>query len=268
MFVRTIENVIKRKMHTGKAIVIIGARQVGKTTLVKKILKNKRYLLLDGDDPSIRKLLKNPNTEDLRSILGDYKIVFIDEAQRIENIGLTSKIITDHFKNIQLIISGSSSFDIGNKLNEPLTGRKWGYELFPISWEEFEEKVGYLKSEQQLEKRLIYGFYPDVINNPGEEKEILKNLANSYLYKDILALTPIRKSETLDNLLLALALQVGNEVNYNELARTVGINKITVQKYIDILEKAYIIFRLKSFSRNLRNEIKKIEKFTFMITVS
>ncbi len=196
-------------------------------------------------------------------ILGRNNIIFLDEAQRINNIGLTLKIIIDQFKDVQLFVSGSSSFDLKTQINEPLTGRKWEYELFPISWEEFEEKEGYLKSMQQLESRLIFGFYPEVLNNKGSEREILKNLVGSYLYRDILAFSDIKKPDILDDLLLALALQVGNEVNYNELSLMIGINKNTVKKYIDILEKGYIIFRLRSFSRNLRNEIKRSRKIYF-----
>lgn len=263
MYSRELENSIKNKIGTGKAIIIVGARQVGKTTLVKHLLKDQEYLFFDADDPTIRQLLSNPNTEQIRTFLGNYNTVFVDEAQRIEGIGLTLKIITDQFKDVQLIVSGSSSFDLGNKLNEPLTGRKWEYELFPISWEEFEKKEGFIKAEQQIENRIIYGFYPEVLNNQGKEREILKNLTSSYLYRDILAFSEIRKPEILDNLLLALSLQVGSEVNYNELAQTIGVNKITIQKYIDILEKGYIVFRLYSFSRNIRNEIKRNRKIYF-----
>ncbi|MEA2106067.1 MAG: ATP-binding protein [Bacteroidota bacterium] len=263
MYSRELENSIKNKIGTGKAIIIVGARQVGKTTLVKHLLKDQEYLFFDADDPTIRQLLSNPNTEQIRTFLGNYKTVFVDEAQRIEGIGLTLKIITDQFKDVQLIVSGSSSFDLGNKFNEPLTGRKWEYELFPVSWEEFEKKEGFIKAEQQIENRIIYGFYPEVLNNQGKEREVLKNLTSSYLYRDILAFSEIRKPEILDNLLLALSLQVGSEVNYNELAQTIGVNKITIQKYIDILEKGYIVFRLHSFSRNIRNEIKRNRKIYF-----
>ncbi len=263
MYQRTVENSIKDNIGSGKAIVVVGARQVGKTTLIKKILKGQEYLFLDADDPSIRQSLLSPNTEEIRTILGEHKIVFIDEAQRIDGVGLTLKIITDQFKEVQLFVSGSSSFDLGNKINEPLTGRKWEYELFPISWEEFEKKEGFVKSEQQIENRLLFGFYPEVLNNKGKERTTLKNLVSSYLYRDILAFSEIRKPEVLDNLLLALALQVGSEVNYNELAGTIGVNKITIQKYINILEKGYIIFKLNSFSRNLRNEIKRNRKIYF-----
>ena len=140
MYQRLLENTVKEKIGSGKAIIIVGARQVGKTTLIKKLLQGKEYLFLDADDPTIRQLLSRPNTEQIKTFLGGYETVFVDEAQRIEGIGLTLKIITDQFKNVQLFVSGSSSFDLGNKLNEPLTGRKWEYELFPISWEEFEKK--------------------------------------------------------------------------------------------------------------------------------
>ena len=263
MYKRILEDIVKENVGSGKAIIIVGAHQVGKTTLIKNLLKGQKYLFLDADDPSVRQMLSSPNTEEIRTILGNYKIVFIDEAQRINGIGLTLKIITDQFKKVQLFVSGSSSFDLGNKLNEPLTGRKWEYELFPIAWEEFENKEGFIKSVQQFENRLIYGLYPEVLNNKGKEKIVLKNLASSYLYRDILSFSEIRKPEILDNLLLALALQVGSEVNYNELAQTIGVNKITIQKYIDILEKGYIVFRLNSFSRNLRNEIKRNRKIYF-----
>lgn len=263
MFSRNLEKIIKEKINSGKAIVLIGARQVGKTTLIKTVLKEIDYLFLDADDPTTRNLLSNPNTEQIRTIIADNKYIFLDEAQRIKGIGITLKIITDQFKDVQVFVSGSSSVDLGNELNEPLTGRKWEYELFPISWEEYEKKIGFIKSEQQIENRLLYGFYPEVINNQGKEREILKNLVNSYLYRDILAFSEIRKPEVLEKLLQALALQMGSEVNYNELSQIVGINKITVQKYIEILEKGYIIFRLNSFSRNIRNEIKQNRKIYF-----
>jgi len=263
MYVRYLKERITKRIDSGKAIVVVGPRQVGKTTLIQSILESKDYLLLDGDDPKTRTLLTEPNTEQIRSIIGKYKYVFIDEAQRIKGIGLTMKIITDRFKHVQLFASGSSSFDLSNKLNEPLTGRKWEYQLFPISWEEYENHHGYLHTEQNIENRLLYGFYPDVLNNVGDEISILRNLVNSYLYKDILSFADIRKPEILDKLVQALALQTGSEVNYSELAQIVSVDKNTVSKYIDILEKGYIIFKLSSFSRNVRNEIKTNKKIYF-----
>ncbi len=263
MYKRYLEQEIKKRVGSGKAIILLGPRQVGKTTLIEKILKNKDYLLLDGDDPQIKRILTEPNTEQIRSIIGKHKFVFIDEAQRIKGIGLTMKIITDRIKGIQLFASGSSSFDLSNSLNEPLTGRKWEYRLFPVSWEEYENHHGYLYSEQQLENRLLFGFYPDVLNNPGDEIPVLKNLVSSYLYKDILSFSNIQKPEVLDKLVQALALQVGSEVNYSELAQTVNSDKNTVSKYIEILQKGFIVFKVGSFSRNLRNEIKMNKKIYF-----
>ena len=263
MYHRCISKVILDKIGKGKVIILTGARQVGKTTLLNTILNDLKYLFLDGDDPTVRSILTYPNTEQLRSLIGDYKLVFIDEAQRIDGIGLTVKILFDQFKDIQIVVSGSSSFELSNELNEPLTGRKWEFNLYPISWEEFEKYHGFLVSEQQLENRLLYGFYPDVLNNPGQERDILKNLVNSYLYRDILAYSDIRKPEILEKLVQALALQIGNEVSYNELSQIVGVDKSTISKYIDLLQKGFVLFKLSSFSRNIRNEIKTNKKIYF-----
>ncbi len=262
-FIRKCQSQIENKLGNGKAIVLVGPRQVGKTSLIRKILENKDFLFLNGDDPTVRQLLNSPNTIELQNIIGEKKTIFIDEAQRIENIGLTSKIITDQFKDVQLLLSGSSAFDLNNQINEPLTGRKWEFELFPISWNEMENTVGYLEAKQQLNIRLIYGMYPEVLTSIGSEKEVLKELVSSYLYKDILALSGIRKAEVLDKLLRVLAFQIGNEVSYNELSQLVGIDKNTVSNYIDMLGKAYVVFKLPSFSKNLRNEIKTNHKIYF-----
>lgn len=218
---------------------------------------------MDGDDQSVSEIICPANSQELRNIIGNYKYVFIDEVQRIANIGLKLKIIVDQIKDVQVIVSGSSAFDINNATQESLTGRKFEYNLFPISWGEFENNVGYLKAQQQLELRMLYGMYPDVINNFGEEYEILKNLVSSYLYKDILALASIRKSEYLEKVVQALAFQVGNEVSYNEIAQLVGIDKNTVSTYIDLLEKSFVVFKVISFSKNLRNEIKANKKIYF-----
>ena len=189
MIVRQLEKVIKTRLGTGKAIIIIGPRQTGKTTLLNKIAQEQGdFLLLDGDDLMVKSQLESANTEILLQIIGKNKIVFVDEAQRIKNIGLVLKIMIDQIKPEQLLVSGSSSLELANEINEPLTGRKWEYMLYPISWQELEEDRGYLAALKQLEQRLIYGFYPEIINNPGEEQIRLKQLTSSYLYKDLLAL--------------------------------------------------------------------------------
>lgn len=263
MINRILQKSISKKLHKGKTILLIGPRQVGKTTLIQNILEKKDFLFLDGDDPLHRTQLTNPSTQTLKMIFGKAEIVFIDEAQRIENIGITLKIIHDQFKNIQLIVSGSSAFELRNELNEPLTGRKWEYHLYPISYEEYENTYGYLNALSDLENRLVYGFYPDVLNNKGEERQILNELTESYLYKDILALGNIKKPEMLEKVLKALAFQMGSEISYNEIAQLVGIDKNTVANYIRLLELSYVIYPLYSFSRNLRNEIKTNHKIYF-----
>lgn len=219
----TLEGSIKSKLGKGKAILVIGPRQVGKTTLIREILQEKAYLLLDGDIPLVRESLREPSLESLKSLLGNRQFVFIDEVQRIQNIGLTLKIIVDNFEGIQLMVSGSSAFGSNESINQPPTGRKWEYQLFPISWQELEGNEGHLSALQQLENPLIFGSYPEVVNNPGDEIELLIELTGSYLNKNILALGGIRKPEILEKILWALAFQVGSEVSYNELSQLVGI---------------------------------------------
>jgi uncharacterized protein len=263
MYPRFLHQRIEKQMNRGKAIVVMGPRQVGKTTLIESLLATRNYLLLSGDDPLTRSILTEPNTAQIKSIVGKYPYIFIDEAQRIPGIGLTMKIITDRFKDVQLLVSGSSSFDLSASINEPLTGRKWEYLLYPVSWEEYEQHHGYLEAERNLENRLNFGFYPDVLNHVGDEIEVLRNLVSSYLYRDILAYADIRKPEVLDKLVLALSLQVGSEVNYNELAQICNVDKNTISKYIEILEKGFVVFKLGSYSRNIRNEIKTSKKIYF-----
>jgi predicted AAA+ superfamily ATPase len=263
MINRVINELIEKRLNRGKAIVLLGPRQVGKTTLINEFLKQREFLFLNGDDADHRELLENAGTTKLKSVIGDHKFIFIDEAQRIKGVGIIAKLIIDHFKDVQLFISGSSALEINDRMQEPLTGRKFEYFLFPISWEELERHVGYLESNAQLEERLIYGMYPDVINQRHDAREVLKQLTSSYLYKDILSITGIKKPDLLDKLLKALALQLGSEVSYNELSRLLEVDKLTISKYIDLLEKLFIIFRLNSFSRNQRNEIKHNRKIYF-----
>jgi predicted AAA+ superfamily ATPase len=263
MILRTLLDVLRHRMFQGKAIVLIGPRQVGKTTLIQTLLEGKDHLFLDGDDSDVRTLLDGVGLSRLKAIIGNHSLVFVDEAQRIENVGLMAKMVTDQMKQVQLILSGSSALDLKNATQESLTGRKFEYHLFPIGWQEFENHVGFVEASAQLEERLIYGMYPDVINHRENAREILKQLTSSYLYKDVLALTGIKKPDLLEKLLRALAFQVGSEVSYNELANLLEVDKATISKYIDLLEKSFIVFRLNSYNSNQRNEIKNSRKIYF-----
>ncbi|GAB3926979.1 ATP-binding protein [Larkinella terrae] len=242
----------------------MGPRQVGKTTLLRKLCDEEgAYLLLNADEIDVRNQLENINLARLRQLIGPNRVVFINEAQRVPNIGLTLKLITDQLPAIRLLVSGSSSFDLANEINEPLTGRKWEFRLYPISWQELVGSIGFLDARRQLETRLLYGFYPEVVTSLGDERAILQQLSSSYLYKDLLTFGGIRRPELLEKLLVALALQLGNEVSYNELSRTLQVDRATVESYVSLLEKAFVIFRLQPFSRNLRNEISSSRKIYF-----
>lgn len=265
MIRRTLQDMIENDMFQGKAIIVIGARQVGKSTLFKMLLEHRDepVLRMNCDEPEVRTLLTDAGTSDLKLLIGKNKIVMIDEAQSVSGIGMTLKRIVDNFPDIQLLVTGSSSFELRNKLNEPLTGRKFEYQLFPISSAEICASEGLLTVRQTLEQRLIYGSYPEVFSRPEESKKILMDIAGSYLYKDLLAIEDIRRPALLEKLLIALALQLSSEVSYNELAQTIGTDNKTVEKYIDLLEKCFVVFRLNGFSRNLRTELKKSKKIYF-----
>lgn len=265
MINRKLEKSITTHLFKGKCIVIYGARQVGKTTLIRSIVKDyeSKTLWLDCDELDNRILLQDTNSTRLRNLTHGYKIVVIDEAQRVENIGLTLKIFTDSIPEVQVIASGSASFELASKINESLTGRKYEFQIYPLSFSEMAESTTLYEEKRMLQHRLIFGYYPEIVVKPAEENDLLKSLTNSYLYKDILTFEKIKKPLIVEKLVKALALQVGNEVSYNELSRLIGVDKNTVEKYIDILEKAFVIFRLNAFSGNIRNEIKKSRKIYF-----
>lgn len=264
MITRILENSITGLLGSDKAIIVMGARQVGKSTLLNTLLSSLDGVIwMNGDDPDIQQLFSQMTSTRIRAILGNSHILVIDEAQRIADIGLRLKLITDQVKGVQVIATGSSSFELANKLNEPLTGRKREFRMFPLTFSEMVAHTNFLEESRMIPHRLVYGYYPEVVSSPGDERIVLKELADSYLYRDILSLEGIGKPDKLTRLLQALAYQIGSQVSYNEIGRLVGLDSKTVERYIDILEKSYIIFRLGSFSRNLRNELKSSRKIYF-----
>lgn len=265
---RSLTEELKQKVHEdNKAIIIYGPRQVGKTTLVKNLIADLPYktLLVDGDQQKYIDVLSSKDLIKLKSLIAGYDLLFIDEAQKIPDIGLNLKILIDHLPELKIIATGSSSFDLANKVSEPLTGRAWNYTLYPISYLELSQIYNEFELKSQLEERLIYGSYPEIFSilNVQTKRDYLEQLSNAYLYKDILELASIKQSAKIRELLKLLAFQIGNEVSMNELANTLGISKGTVEHYIDLLEKSFVVFRLSGFSRNLRKEITKMPKIYF-----
>ena len=264
MIRRTIEQLIKNDFGKGKIITLMGARQVGKTTLFDSIVDNNlNVLVLNCDNYDDRSDVENKTSTELRQLVGNHSIVIIDEAQRAKNIGLSLKILADLKLPAQILVTGSSSLTLANEINEPATGRLIEYNLFPFSLSELMQNTSQREEKRLLEQRMIYGLYPEVVTTPNDAKRILPNLANNYLYRDLLEYKGVKKPEVLQKLVRALALQIGSEVSYNELSRTIGVDKATVESYIDLLEKCYVIFRLPAYSNNLRSEIKRGRKIYF-----
>ena len=264
MIERSQESAIKSLIGSNKAIILMGARQVGKSTLLHSLLDGDESVLwLNGDDDDVRELFRSISSTRLKAIVGNRKIVVIDEAQRIEDIGLRLKLITDQMPGVQVIATGSSSFELSSKVNEPLTGRKRELKLFPLSFREMVSHTSFLEERRMIPHRLIYGYYPEVVCSPSNEKVVLKELTDSYLYKDLLSFDTLRKPDVIVSLWKPLPLQLAAQVSYNELSSLLGLSSKTVEKYLDILEKSYIIFRLGSFYRNMRNELKLSRKIYF-----
>jgi uncharacterized protein len=266
MINRTLGTQIQARFFGGKTIVVLGPRQVGKTTLARQLtdaLPDVPTLWLTGDDPEAQQLLANAPLGRLRSLIHHNRLIIVDEAQRVAGIGVTLKLIHDNFPDVQLLVTGSSALDLAEQTAEPLTGRKWEYLMLPLSFAELTQHHGLAEERGQLRHRLIFGAYPDVVNAPDVARETLSLLANDYLYKDLFRLEQLKKPVLLEHIVRALAFQVGSEVNYHEIGQLVGAAPQTVEKYIDLLEKAFIVFRLSAFSRNLRNEIKKSRKIYF-----
>ncbi|MEZ4966495.1 MAG: ATP-binding protein [Saprospiraceae bacterium] len=267
MIPRTQEQNIRKWLDKQKAIIVIGPRQVGKTTLVRQITQSlgRKTLWLTGDDPEARSVLDNISLARLKTVVGNHEVVVVDEAQRFTNAGLMLKLITDHLPGIQLFVTGSSSLDLASQSKESLTGRKFEFLLFPLSFVEMSDHQGYLAERSLLEHRMLYGFYPEVVQQePQQAQKILNDLSDGLMYKDLLTLDQVKKPSLLVKLLQALALQIGSEVSYNEVAQLISADPVTVERYVDLLEQSFVLFRLPSLSRNARNEIRKGRKIYFL----
>ena len=255
---------IEQLIRSHKAIIVYGARQVGKSTLLHQLFDDKEGVMwMNGDDIDIQQLFQNMTSTRIKALLGNSKWLVVDEAQRIPEIGLRLKLVTDQMSNVQVVATGSSSFQLASGIQESLTGRKREFRMFPITFQEMAGHTNLLEEHRMIPHRMVYGYYPEVVSSPGQEREVLHELANSYLYKDILTLDNINKPDKVVKLLQALAYQIGEQVSYNEIGQLIGLDPKTIEKYVDVLEKSFIIFRLGSFSRNLRNELKSSRKIYF-----
>lgn len=265
---RTIQDAIEQSLFKGKAVIIYGARQVGKTTLIMALQRatDVPSIYLNCDEPDVRRALSDKTSTELKMLIGNKRLVLIDEAQRVSTIGLTIKLLTDTAPDIQVIATGSSAFELSSRIEEPLTGRKREFRLYPFSLIELRQIYSPLEIKRIVERCMVFGLYPEIVNSPDAAGTALREIARSCLYKDILTFHQIRNAEALERLVQSVALQAGSEVSFNELAQQVGVDKKTVESYLRILEQSFIIFRLGSFSRNLRNELKKSRKIYFVDT--
>lgn len=258
---------LQSSVEVGKVIVIYGPRRVGKTTLVKEFLSTytNSFLFFNADELATRELFSSQNAKLFAEALGKTSLVVIDEAQRIPEIGLNLKILVDSFPDLAIIATGSASFDLANKINEPLTGRKTTLTLYPISFEEICSTITLFEAKKNLEQQLIWGSYPNsfTVLSTEERQSFLRELVGSYLYKDVLEMDGVRRSDKIVDLLRLLAFQIGQEVSLSELASNLAINRETVARYLDLLEKVFVIFRVQGFSRNLRKEIVKNHRYYF-----
>lgn len=263
IYKRAIEEQFVRHLFKGKIIILYGPRQVGKTTFVKKIAKEYDGAYFLCEEPDVNTALTNKTSTEMITFLGNKKLIILDEAQRVHNIGTSLKLLIDSFPNIQIIATGSSSFDLANKINEPLTGRNYEFSLYPLSISELVESSSLVETKRLLENHIIYGTYPEIIHAGEHRVALLGKITNDYLYKDILSYGGIKKPHLLQKILKALALQVGGQVSYSEIAKMVGANRQTVMNYVDVLEKAFIIFRLYPLTKRRRDEIKHLHKVYF-----
>lgn len=259
---------LKKSLKPGKVVVVYGARRTGKTTLLREFLKEEAdpYLLVSGEDVTIQGYLSSQSIEKLKDFVGNNRLLVVDEAQKVQNIGINLKLIVDHIPDIRVIATGSSSFDLARSIGEPLTGRKNTLIQYPLAQLELSPTEQRHETDARLESRLVYGAYPEIVllHDNREREQYLKEIVSSYLYKDILELEGIRQSAKIGRLLQLIALQIGKEVSYTELGANLGMSKNTVDHYLDLLEKAFVIQKLGGFSRNLRNEITKNSRYYFI----
>ena len=257
---------LKKIIQPGKVIVIYGPRRVGKTTLIRKYLETRdNYLFVSGDDIFVKEYLSSDSIEKLKGFLGNKKLLVIDEAQEIENIGHNLKLIVDNVPDVEIIATGSSTFDLAKQVGEPLTGRKKVLQLFPISQLELDQIETRIETRAHIEERLIYGSYPEVVisSSNTDRTDYLREIISSYLYKDILRFDLVQKSKKLQDLLTLLAFQIGKEVSLSELATQLGMNRLTVERYLDLLEQVFVLINIRGFSRNLRSEVTKTSRYYF-----
>lgn len=263
MFERQIASQILNRLDDPKVIVLLGARQTGKTTLVQALLSDRQDVLqYNGDFAEHRKIFEESDLATLRTETSEARIVLIDEAQRIAGIGIATKLMMEQL-HLKVILTGSTALQLNQGIQEPLTGRKWSYELFPFTWAELVTEIGLVEARSQRGELLIYGSYPAVVTDTDNRAEVLRELYASYLFQDILALSGIRKPQFLERLLQALAYQVSNEFSLQELSRTVGVDVKTIEQYIQLLEQSFIVFRLGTYKRNLRTELSSKQKIFF-----
>lgn len=267
---RELQTKLTESLKPNRASILLGPRRVGKSILIKQIVGSLgiKHLLLNGENPAVQEEFKNRNLSNLKRLIGNNELLVIDEAQKIPQMGQIAKFIIDEIDGIKIMLTGSSAYDINNEFGEPLTGRKRTFSLYPFSENELLDANGYITLKDNLENRLIYGNYPEVskIDSNTEKREYLDDLVSSYLLKDILAFDSIRNSSKIFDLLRLIAFQIGNEVSYNEIATKLSISKNTVERYLDLLSKVFIIFRLGGYSNNLRKEITKSQKWYFFDT--
>lgn len=258
---------LDKLVSPNKVILVYGPRRVGKTTLLEHFIQGLQepFHFVNGEDVFVQQILSSQSIDQLKNFVGSKKWLLIDEAQKIPNIGLNLKLIVDHLESVKVLATGSSSFDLASQAGEPLTGRKWTLRLFPLAQMELGQNENMAQTASRLENRLIYGSYPEVVLGEDDQfrQRYLKEIVSSYLYRDILELEGLRHSDKLLRLLQLLAFQIGKEVSFSELGTQVGLSKNTVDRYLDLLEKAFVIYKLRGFSRNLRKEISKNSRYYF-----